>query len=256
MANGRTQGGKGKGGKPTKEAKAAAKAARKQASKERRTQLWQAFQMQRKEDKALLPIMIGIVVAAAVVFFLIGLVWDLEWFLLPIGILLGLLGAFIVFGRRVQKSVYAKAEGQAGAAAWALDNLQGQWRVKTAVAGTTQLDAVHRVIGRPGIVLVAEGSPQRVRSLVAQEKKRIARLVGDTPIYDLVIGNDEGQVPLSQLQKRLTKLPRNIDTKRMDTIESRLSALSSRGGGGAALPKGPIPGGAKMRGVQRTIRRR
>ncbi|TJZ77800.1 DUF4191 domain-containing protein [Rhodococcus oryzae] len=246
MANGK--------GKPTKEAKAAAKAARKQASKERRSQLWQAFQMQRKEDKLLLPLMIGAVVGLAVVFFLVGLIFGIQWFLLPIGILLGVLAAFIIFGRRVQKTVYGKAEGQAGAGAWALDNLQGGWRVSNAIAGTTQLDAVHRVIGRPGVILVAEGSPQRVKSLLAQEKKKTARLVGDTPIYDIIIGNDEGQVPLSQLQKYLAKLPKNIDTKRMDSIESRLAALGARGG--PAMPKGPLPGGAKMKGVQRTMRRR
>ncbi|MEV0948342.1 DUF4191 domain-containing protein [Rhodococcus sp. NPDC049939] len=254
MANGRKS---GKAGKPSKEAKAAAKAARKQASKERRTQLWQAFQMQRKEDKLLLPIMLGILIGLTAVFFLVGLIWGIQWFLLPIGLMLGVLGAFIIFGRRVQKTVYGKAEGQAGAAAWALDNMQGSWRVTNAIAGTAQLDAVHRVIGRPGIILVAEGSPQRVKSLLAQEKKKAARLVGDTPIYDFVVGNDEGQIPLSQLQRRLNKLPKNIDNKRMDAIESRLAALNSRGsGGGAALPKGPMPGGAKMRGVQRTIRRR
>ena len=44
---------------PTKAAKAEAKAARKAASKQRRSQLWQAFQIQRKEDKRLLPYMIG-----------------------------------------------------------------------------------------------------------------------------------------------------------------------------------------------------
>ncbi len=38
-----------------KAAKAEAKAARKAASKERRSQLWQAFQIQRKEDTRLLP---------------------------------------------------------------------------------------------------------------------------------------------------------------------------------------------------------
>ncbi|MFD4267106.1 DUF4191 domain-containing protein [Rhodococcus sp. NPDC058481] len=246
MANGK--------GKPTKEAKAAAKAARKKASKERRSQLWQAFQMQRKEDKLLLPLMIGAVVGLAVVFFLVGLIFGIQWFLLPIGILLGVLGAFIIFGRRVQKTVYGKAEGQAGAGAWALDNLQGGWRVTNAIAGTTQLDAVHRVIGRPGVILVAEGSPQRLKSLLAQEKKKTARLVGDTPIYDIIIGNDEGQVPLSQLQKYLSKLPKNIDSKRMDSIEARLAALGARGG--PAMPKGPLPGGAKMKGVQRTMRRR
>ena len=66
-----------KGSKTDKEAKAAAKAARKQASKERRTQLWQAFQIQRKEDKALLPWMIGALVASIVVFFVIGLIFGL-----------------------------------------------------------------------------------------------------------------------------------------------------------------------------------
>ncbi|AYA27980.1 MULTISPECIES: DUF4191 domain-containing protein [Rhodococcus] len=244
-----------KGSKNDKEAKAAAKAARKQASKERRTQLWQAFQIQRKEDKALLPWMIGALVGSIVVFFVVGLIFGIQWFLLPVGILVGVLLAFIIFGRRVQKSVYAKADGQAGAAAWALDNLQGAWRVSQAVAGTTQLDAVHRVIGRPGIILVGEGNPGRVKGLLAQEKKRVARLVGDTPIYEFVVGNEEGQIPLSQLQKRLNKLPRNIDTKRMDTIEGRLSALSTKKSG-PAMPKGPLPAGAKMRSVQRTMRRR
>ncbi|MFJ1461303.1 DUF4191 domain-containing protein [Nocardia sp. N2S4-5] len=244
----------GKGGKPSKEAKAAAKAARKQASKERRQQLWQAFNMQRKEDKLLLPLMLGAFLGIAVVLFVIGLFVHLQWFFLPVGLLLGALVAFILFGRRVQRNVYAKAEGQAGAAAWVLDNLQGKWRVTQGVAATTQLDAVHRVIGLPGVILVAEGSPSRLKSLLAQEKKKTARLVGDTPIYDVVIGNEEGQVPLKGLQRYLTKLPRNIDTKRMDLIEGRLSALATRGG--PALPKGPLPAGAKMRGMQRTIRRR
>lgn len=251
MANGSRS---GKAGKASKEAKAAAKAARKAASKERRTQLWQAFQLQRKEDKLLLPLMIGALVGITVVLFLIGLPFGIQWFLLPVGILLGVLAAFVIFGRRVQRTVYGKADGQAGAAAWALDNLQGGWRVTNTIAGTTQLDAVHRVIGRPGIILVAEGAPQRVKPLLAQEKKKIARLVGDTPIYDVIVGNDEGQVRLGELQKYLTKLPRNIDTKRMDSIESRLTALGTRGG--PAMPKGPVPGGAKMKGVQRTIRRR
>jgi F0F1-type ATP synthase assembly protein I len=170
MANGSKA---GKAGKPSKEAKAAAKAARKQASKERRSQLWQAFQMQRKEDKALLPLMIGAIVGITVIAFLIGLIIGIEWFLLPFGLLLGVLAAFIIFGRRVQKSVYKKADGQAGAAAWALDNLRGSWRVTNAIAGTTQLDAVHRVIGKPGVILVAEGAPQRVKSLLAQERRRL-----------------------------------------------------------------------------------
>ena len=240
-----------------KAAKAEAKAARKAASKERRSQLWQAFQIQRKEDKRLLPYMIGafvLIVGASVAFGLLsgGIT---GYMMIPLGIVLGALVAFIIFGRRAQKSVYRKAEGQTGAAAWALDNLRGKWRVTPGVAATGHFDAVHRVIGRPGVILVGEGSATRVKPLLAQEKKRTARLIGDTPIYDFIVGNGEGEVPLAKLERHMTKLPANITVKQMDSLESRLMALGSKGGA-AAMPKGPLPGQAKMRNVQRTVRRR
>jgi hypothetical protein len=239
--------------KQDKEAAKDAKKAKKAASKEKRRQLLQAFNMQRKEDKLLIPIMVGVFVLVAGVVFGLGWLFGLQWILLPIGLAFGLLAAVIVFGRRVQKNVFSKAEGQPGAAAWALDNMRGRWRVTPTVAGTTQLDAVHRVIGRPGVILVAEGAPHRVKNLLAQEKKRISRVIGDVPIYDVIVGNEEGQVPLRRLQSRLTKLPNNLKPAQIDAIETRLAALASRA---AALPKGPMPQGAKMRNVQRTIRRR
>ncbi|MFY2858528.1 DUF4191 domain-containing protein [Mycobacterium sp. THU-M104] len=240
-----------------KAARAQAQAARKAAAKERRAQLWQAFSIQRQEDKRLLPYMIGtfvLIVGASVA---VGL-WAgglTMVTLIPLGVLLGGLVTFIVFSRRAQKSVYSKAEGQAGAAAWVLDNLRGKWRVTPGVAATGHFDAVHRVLGRPGVILVGEGSAARVKPLLAQEKKRHARLIGDVPIYDVVVGNGDGEVPLGKLERHLTRLPANISVKQMDTLESRMAALGSRAGAGV-MPKGPLPNSGKMRGVQRTVRRR
>jgi hypothetical protein len=240
-----------------KAARAAAAAERKAASKERRGQLWQAFNMQRKQDKRLLPYMIGAFVLIVAVSVTVGvLVGGITMFtLIPLGLVLGALVAFIIFGRRAQKSVYRQAEGQAGAAAWVLDNLRGKWRVTPGVAATGHFDAVHRVIGRPGVIFVGEGATGRVKPLLAQEKKRTARLVGDIPIYDIVIGNGDGEVPLSKLERHLTRLPANITVKQMDALESRLAALGSRAGAGV-MPKGPLPNAGKMRGVQRTVRRK
>jgi hypothetical protein len=243
--------------KASKAARAQATAARKAAAKERRSQLWQAFTVQRQEDKRLLPYMIGafvlIVAIAVAAGFLFG---GFAVISLPVlGVALGALAAFVVFGRRAQRSVYRKADGQTGAAAWALDNLRGKWRVTHGVAATGHFDAVHRVLGRPGVILVGEGSAGRVKPLLAQEKKRTARLIGDVPIYDIVVGSGEGEVPLAKLERHLTRLPANITVKQMDSLESRLSALGSRAGA-AAMPKGPLPGTAKMRGAQRTVRRR
>ncbi len=242
----------------TKAAKAEAKAARKAASKQRRTQLWQAFQIQRKEDKRLVPYMVGafLVVVALSVAGGVAAGGFTMYTLIAFGIMLGVLVAFIIFGRRAQKSMYSKAEGQTGAAAWVLDNLRGKWRVTPAVAATGHFDAVHRVIGRPGVIFIGEGAPHRVKPLLAQEKKRTARLVGEVPIYDFVVGNGEGEVPLAKLERHLTKLPANISTRTMDSLESKLAALSTKAGPAAKLPKGPMPTQAKMRGVQRTVRRK
>lgn len=209
--------------------------------------------MQRREDKALIPILVATFLLVALAVVGIGLLLGLLWVFIPLGITFGLLAAVVVFGRRVSRNVYRKADGQPGAAAWALENLRGRWKVTPAVAGTTQLDAVHRVLGRPGVVLVAEGAPHRAKPLLAQEKKRVARIVGSTPIYDIVIGSEDGQVPLSKLQRHLAKLPRNITAAQVDGLENKLAALGSRVG---AVPKGPLPQGAKMRNVARTARRR
>ncbi|HEX7323113.1 MAG TPA: DUF4191 domain-containing protein [Mycobacterium sp.] len=240
-----------------KEARAEAKATRKAASTARRTQLWQAFQVQRKEDRWLLPYMIGalVLIVGAAVAISVPAGGSAMAMTIPLSVVLGLLVAFVIFGRRAQRSVFRKAEGQAGAAAWALDNMRGKWRVTPGVATTGNFDAVHRVIGRPGVIFVGEGSAARVKPLLAQEKKRTARLIGDVPIYDVVVGAGDGEVPLSKLERFLTKLPNNIDVKQIDALESRLVALGPRTGK-SALPKGPLPDGAKMRGVQRTVRRR
>src|SRR5438445_11922027 len=111
--------------------------AKRAESRARRAQIFQAFKMQRRDDPLLIPLMLGVLLGAVAVVFLLGLIWRVQWMALPLGVALGVLGAILLFGRRVQRTVYAKADGQPGAAAWALENLRGRWRVANAVAGTT-----------------------------------------------------------------------------------------------------------------------
>jgi len=213
----------------------------------------QAYSLTRKNDPKLPWFMLIAFVAAAAVFELIGILLGSPFLFLPIAVLFGALAALIVFGRRAQGSAYRQVEGQPGAAAWVLEGMRGDWQVSSGVAGTTQLDAVHRVLGRPGVILVAEGVPSRVRSLLAQEKKKVARIVGDTPIYDIVVGDDEGQVPLKKLGTHVTKLPRNLTAAEVNALGRRMSAL---GGARMPVPGGPLPGGRQMSVSQRQVRRR
>jgi len=246
--------GPGKPAKLTRAEKKAARATKRASRRETWRNVWQAFTLTRRNDNRLIPYMIiSGVLTAAVVYFVVSLFAG-RYLPIPVAVLAGGVVALFVFSRRAQTSMYTQAEGTPGAAAWLLqNNLRGDWRVAAGVAGTSQLDAVHRLVGRPGVVLVGEGAPHRVRGLVAQEKKRVARVAGDTPIYDVIVGTDEGEVPLRKLNNYLFKLPRNLDKGQVSALDKRLQAL---GGGKPPLPGGPMPTGAKVRNVQRTVRRR
>jgi hypothetical protein len=241
--------------KQTRAEKKAARKQRRSARREKWTQVWEAFKITRKRDSALVWwMLLAFVGVFAVVFAgltLLRVFWPLG---LVMGLTLGAMLAMLVFGRRAQRAAYAEAEGQPGAAAWVLTNMRGNWRVTPGVAGNTQLDAVHRVLGRPGVILVAEGSEHRLRNLLSQEKKRVARVVGDTPIYDVMVGTEADQVPLGKLQAHVMKLPPNLTPAQVNALEKRLQAL---GGARAAMPHAPMPKGGKgLSGIQRTIRRR
>ncbi|WP_448623981.1 DUF4191 domain-containing protein [Geodermatophilus sp. URMC 64] len=213
----------------------------------------QAYSMTRKNDPKLPWILLMVFVGVFAVVEVIAILLGSPFLFLPIAILLAVLAALIVFGRRAQGTAYRQVEGQPGAASWVLEGMRGDWRVTSGVAGTPQLDAVHRVLGRPGIVLVGEGAPSRVRGLLAQEKKKVARVVGDTPIYDVIVGDDEGQVPLRKLSAHVMKLPRNLSAAEVNALGRRMSAL---GGPKMPVPGGPLPGGKSMTISQRQVRRR
>jgi hypothetical protein len=184
---------------------------------------------------------------------LVGILLSSPFVFIPLALITGGLAALIIFGRRAQGTAYRQVEGQPGAAAWVLEGMRGDWRVTSGVAGTAQLDAVHRVLGRPGVILVAEGAPSRVRGLLAQEKKKVARVVGDTPIYDIVVGDGEGQVSLRKLSSHVMKLPRNLSAGDVNSLGRRMAAM---GGGRMPVPGGPLPGGKQMTISQRQVRRR
>jgi hypothetical protein len=173
------------------------------------------------------------------VFVVLGIVLGHPVYLTILGVLAALLTGTTIFGRRATASMYAQVEGQPGAAAQVLQGLRGDWRVTPAVAFNRNMDLVHRVIGRPGVILVAEGnSPAQLRQLVTDQKRRVGRVAPETPIYDVVVGDGEGQVPLRRLQPHIMKLPRNLGRKDLDGIEARMKAL---GGTNVPLPKGPMP---------------
>lgn len=160
-----------------------------------------------------------------------------------LGILLALLGGLIVFNRRAQKAQFKALDGQLGAAAAILEQMRGQWFVNPAVSVNAKQDMVHRVVGRCGVVLVGEGSGQRVKGLLVKERKRMSKVTGDVPLHTFVVGTGEGDVKLPKLQMTINKLPRELKKTEVPKLERRLKPLDKA----PPVPKGIDPFAASSR---------
>jgi Domain of unknown function (DUF4191) len=162
-----------------------------------------------------------------------------------VGIPAGLLAATFWFGRRAMRAAYSQIEGQPGAAAAVIGSMRGGWTVTPGIAVNRNQDVVSRVVGKPGVILVSEGPSSRVTHLLANERKKTARWVPEVPIYEVQVGDGEGQVRLTKLQKTLTKLPRNLRGKEIVEVRRRLDAVGNAMQS-MPVPKGPMPTSARQ----------
>lgn len=201
-------------------------------------QMREAYKITKSVQPLIGWFLLALFLGVLAIFVIIGLVLNSPIYFLIIGIPFALLTVVIVFSRKAEAAAYAQIEGQPGAAAAALQTLRSGWFVTPAVSVTKNQDIVHRVVGRPGVVLVAEAPASRAGTLLANERKRTARFVPDMPIHEIVMGNGEGQVPLRKLQRKVMKLPRALRPAEVTELRKRLDALTTTP---LPIPKGPMP---------------
>ncbi|HAT6539595.1 DUF4191 domain-containing protein [Corynebacterium striatum] len=244
-----------------KAAKKQERAAKREQRKQTRSQMWQAFNMQRKQDKALIPIMLAAFLGMGLLFFLIGRLFNGQWFMLILGLGIGALLAMWLFTRRLERDMYKKVEDQPGVAGWALEqqlrNTVGiVWKVKTAVGVTRHQDLIHRVIGNAGVIFVCEGDSKRLTPVLNTLKKRVDKLAGGVPVYEVWVGNGEDEVPVSKLRNHVMKFPRNFKKDETYANIRKIEAMDDLPGTTPGLPKGPMPRQAQnMAGMNRRMRR-
>jgi hypothetical protein len=225
----------------------------------RRQQFVQTYQMAKQSDPAIGrwvggAALLGLVVGFGLFWLVVGRSSTLGLVLAVIGgLMVGVLAGLIVFSRRAQRAVYGQMEGQAGAAAGALGLLKRGWHVDNAVAFTKQQDIVHRVVGPPGIVLIGEGSPARLKPLMTAERKRHERVAVDTPVHEIVVGKDDGQVELARLARHVQKMKRQVQPAEITDILARLKAIDASRPP-VPMPKGPLP--TSMKGLRGNLRGR
>lgn len=203
------------------------------------------YKMTRRADRKIGLILAGVGLVTFGVLLAVGFLIGHPVYAGILGVMLALLAMAIIFGRRAERAAFGQMEGQPGAAAAVLENIGRGWTVTPAVAMNRSQDVVHRAVGRAGIVLVAEGNPNRLRSLLASEKKKMARVVSDVPVHDFIVGDDEGQVELKKLRTKLLKLPRVLTGPQTTQVNDRLRAMGDLMSN-MPIPKGPMPKGMRM----------
>ena len=185
---------------------------------------------------------------------IVGIRWLVNWpvYAAILGLPLAALAATIVMSRRAEGAAYAKLEGQPGAAGAALTSLRGGWFTSSepvAVEGArsgSMADAalVYRAVGRPGVVLVAEGPEARAQRLLLAEKKRTERVAPGVPVtvYRVGSGKEEGVVEIRKLTSKVQRMRATLSKDDVLKVNQRLRAL---GGVKLPVPQGIDPARAR-----------
>ena len=225
--------------------------------KGRLRQMRQAYTITKRTDRNIgLVLLLWFVVVAGAIGVTGLFVFNRGWLGITttalLALLSGLLAVLVIFGRRAERAAYAQVEGQPGAAAGALQMLKRGWDVKPAIAFTKNQDVVHRVVGRPGIILVGEGNPGRVRGLLGAERKKHVRIGGEEiPVHEIVVGNGEGEIKLTKLNKHVQKMKKAIKPADQTALMNKLKALDAMRPA-APMPRGPMP--TSMKGARKMMK--
>jgi len=190
------------------------------------------------------PIIVGVIVGIILKSYIY---WPI------LGILAGMSAGMVALLQLSKSAMYKKYDGQPGGAQVALGMLdKKKWTTNVAFSVTRQQDAVHRVIGPAGIVLVGDGDEQRVKNLLATERKRHEQVVYDVPVTTISVGNGHSQVPLRKAAAAIKKLPHVLTKADRAQLDKRIKALDNVRGM-VPLPKGPLP---NMKGAHKAMRGR
>ena len=202
-------------------------------------QIIETYKFASKEISFLALRLIAVFAIVFGIVFAIGIALDMTLFFGIFAFGTGLLSTTFFFGKIAEKAAYASLAGQVGAAASVLNAIRGAWFVTPAVGVDKNQNMVHRVVGRPGIILVGEGSRPGV--LLAEQRKAHARYAQGVPIHELTV--DDVNVTISNLQKTIKKLGKTLRPAEVTQVRNRLKALPQTA---LPIPKGPLPQGRKM----------
>lgn len=219
-----------------------------QRVKTRFSQFAQVFGLAKSADPRLPLYVGGIVLAFVVVGALIGAALDRMWYVAFLFLLLSAFPVLLLVARKAERGAYRRIEGQPGEVGAALGSIRRGWSFQQEPVAMDSggsrdprhMAMVYRAVGRPGIVLIAEGSAGRATKLLALERKRTSRLIPNVPVHALRVGAGQGSdvVATHQLVKRMNSLDKVLTKHEVPQIDKRLRSM---GGVRPPIPQGIDP---------------
>ncbi|MEN9752922.1 MAG: hypothetical protein RL670_613 [Actinomycetota bacterium] len=215
--------------------------------------LFKVYSLTLKADKGarlkvaigfVLPIVLGVV--AANTFGATNLFSQISWYVC--GVMGGVLASMILLNRPAEKAQFARFEGQPGATTVVLQSL-----LKRAFRGSEEpvgvnprtRDMVFRIVGGPGIVVIAEGQRSSVSNLVEEQRRIAQKVANGVPFHVVYIGTGEHQVRLGDARPHIMKMKRELNRREITETVNRLGSMSLK----LPIPKGIDP--TKVRAPRR-----
>lgn len=208
-------------------------------------QLWQVYKATAKSDKNFVlagvlafiaPAAIGVLII--VIFFRDSALTTFLWSITTL--MFSLLSALTVLSRRAEKAAYMRIAGQPGAVSAVIGSTlkRGYSTSEMPVAvDPKSRDAVYRAVGKAGVVLIAEGNSARVRQLIEDEKRKVARAIPGVTIPVIWVNQDPSSTPLHALTKSIYKLKKALTRAEISVVNKRLGGLGTN----IPIPKGIDP---------------
>jgi hypothetical protein len=163
------------------------------------------------------------------------------WLWIATGVISAALTFMIVMSRRAERNAYVQIEGQAGAVGAVLDSqIRKSWRASPMpiAVNPKSRDAVYRMIGPAGVVLIGEGPSVRVQQMLEDESRRIARSAPGVQVHKVRVAIDGG-VRLYELLKTVYKLKKSLTRSEVSAVANRLDSLANSTA--LPIPKGIDP---------------
>ncbi|NMA78722.1 MAG: DUF4191 domain-containing protein [Actinomycetales bacterium] len=207
-------------------------------------QIIEVYKYTQEVDRSTLPMMlVAIAASIAVGVLLTVLIFSSPWYGIFMGLAVGVLIAMMILARKAERAAFGRIKGQPGAALAAMQSIRRGWNVDEE---PVQIDPrsqkmLFRASGRAGIAIVAEDSSSVSMKLLEKERRNIRRVLqhDNVPVHQLVVGDDEGEIPLHKLPTHMQRMKKQLTKDEAAQVSKRLTALqrSLR----QSIPKGVDP---------------